>query len=89
MEKVIRTLLQRDISNITLFADSKGTESDPYTQEQLLSKVYKICRSCLIQVELLDRIVFLGIHTCCSASIAFCFGDIARKVDVLFIAGCR
>uniref|UniRef100_A0A452ZCX1 N-acetyltransferase domain-containing protein n=1 Tax=Aegilops tauschii subsp. strangulata TaxID=200361 RepID=A0A452ZCX1_AEGTS len=24
MEKVIRTLLQRDISNITLFADSKG-----------------------------------------------------------------
>ncbi|VAH08528.1 unnamed protein product [Triticum turgidum subsp. durum] len=30
MEKVIRTLLQRDISNITLFADSKGTSlADP------------------------------------------------------------
>jgi GNAT superfamily N-acetyltransferase len=25
MEKVIRTLLQRDINNITLFADNKGT----------------------------------------------------------------
>lgn len=37
MEKVIRTLLQRDISNITLFADNKvvdfyknlGFEADP------------------------------------------------------------
>lgn len=26
MEKVIRTLLQRDINNITLFADNKGTD---------------------------------------------------------------
>jgi hypothetical protein len=29
MEKVIRTLLQRDINNITLFADSKGAKLDP------------------------------------------------------------
>jgi hypothetical protein len=27
MEKVIRTLLQRDINNITLFADNKGKNS--------------------------------------------------------------
>jgi len=26
MEKVIRTLLQRDINNITLFADNKGVD---------------------------------------------------------------
>jgi len=26
MEKVIRTLLQRDINNITLFADNKGAD---------------------------------------------------------------
>jgi ribosomal protein S18 acetylase RimI-like enzyme len=26
MEKVIHTLLQRDINNITLFADNKGTD---------------------------------------------------------------
>jgi hypothetical protein len=59
MEKVIRTLLQRDINNITLFADSKGARLD-------LMTAFFLPKTCKIEL-----CVPCTIYTGCSTLIAF------------------
>jgi len=44
MEKVIRTLLQRDINNITLFADNKGADFEIFYS--ILCKEKRIYMPC-------------------------------------------